>query len=249
MRASWAIFKRELWALWVTPLAWVLLVTFLLLQGGMFFSIVVHFSQMESTPSGTGPLQAYFGQQSLLMALSLLVLCPALTMRTLAEERRTGNIESLLSAPVSSGAIVTGKYGAILCTYCLIWVPTGLYALTLTGTGTLHGPTLASAYLGIGLVGVSYLSLGVLMSALSKSQLTALLLTTAIIFALFVLGIGQYIFEPGPLRELGAYVSLTSLLEETSQGLIDSRRLVFHASVMVWALFVSTRVVDSWRNP
>lgn len=243
-----AIFKRELLGLWVTPLAWVLLVSFLLLQGSVFYSITVHFAQMETTPTGTGPLNAYFGQQSLLMAFSLLLLCPPLTMRTLAEERRSGSMELLLSAPVPSSAIVIGKYSAIFSTYCLIWVPTLLYALTLRDTGTLHVPTLVSAYLGVGLVGASYLGIGVLMSALSKNQLTALLLSSSAIFALFVLGIGQYIFEPGPMRELGAYVSLTTLLEETSQGLIDSRRVVLHVSLTVWTLFVATRVVDSWRD-
>ena len=169
-------------------------------------------------------------------------------MRTLAEERRSGNIESLLSAPVSAASIVFGKYLGTLITYCLIWLPTSLYALTLRGTGLLHVSVLLSSYLGLFLVGASYLALGVLMSAMAKSQLTAHLLTSTLIFGLFVLGIGEYIFDSGPLRQLCAHVSLTSLLEECAQGLIDSRRLVLHLSVASWALFVTSRVVESWRE-
>jgi ABC-2 type transport system permease protein len=249
VRATLAIFKRELLSLWLTPLAWVLLVTFLILQGGMFYSIVVHFSQMEGEAGNTGPLQAYFGQQSLLMALTLLLLCPALTMRTLAEERRTGSIEALLSAPVSSGSIVVGKYLGSLTTYLLIWSPTFLYAATLRNTGAIHLPLLASGYLGIFLVGAAYLALGILMSAMAKSQLVALLLTSSLIFCMFILGIGEYIFESEALRRACGYISLTSTLEETAQGLIDSRRLVFYLSLTLWGLFVSERVVESWRSP
>lgn len=241
-------FKRELKGLWVTPLAWVLLVTFLLLQGGIFYSITVHFSKMEGAALESGPLNAYFGQQSLLMAMTLLLLCPSLTMRTLAEERRTGNIELLLSAPVSPSAIVLGKYAGVYLSYLLIWLPTGLYAFILRDTGSLHLPTLASGYLGIALVGVSHLSIGLLMSSMARSQLVALLLTSTCLFGIFVLGIGEYIFDDGILRDISGYLSLTTLLEECSKGVIDSRRIVLHLSVGAWALFVTSRIVQSWRH-
>ena len=249
MRAAFAIYKRELLSLWLTPLAWVLLTTFLVLQGGVFYSITVHLSQVQGDLGDTGPIQAYFGQQSLLMALTLLLLCPGLTMRSLAEERRTGSIEALLSAPVSSPSIVVGKYLGSLTTYVIIWAPTLLYAATLRGTGTIHLPLLASGYLGVFLVGAAYLALGLLMSAMARSQLVALLLSSSSIFAMFILGIGEYIFESEALRGVCGYISLTSTLEETAQGLIDSRRLVFYSSLTLWALFVTGRVVESWRSP
>jgi ABC-2 type transport system permease protein len=248
VRGSWAIFKRELLSLWLTPLAWVLLTTFLILQGGVFYSITVHFSQLESGAQGS-PIQAYFGQQSLLMALTLLLLCPGLTMRALAEERRSGSIEALLSAPVSAPAIVMGKYMGSLVTYVLIWAPTLLYSATLSSAVQLHWPVILSGYLGIFLVGAAYLGLGLLMSALAKSQLIALLLTSSLIFGMFILGVGEYIFESEGLRQACGYISLTSTLEESAQGLIDSRRIVFYLSLTAWALFVTGRVVESWRSP
>ncbi len=248
MNAFSAIFKRELLGLWVTPLAWVLLVTFLLLQGGIFYSITVHLSRMDQAALETGPIQAYFGQQSLLMTFSLLLLCPGLTMRSLAEERRTGNIEALLSAPVRSVAIVLGKYSAIFATYVLIWVPTLLYVVLLRETGAIAPRTLLVGYGGVFLLGASYLAIGVFMSAIARSQLIALLLSTFALFGFFILGIGQYTFDEGLLRTLSEYLSPVTMLEETAKGLVDSRRVVLHSSIAIWALFVSTRIVDSWRT-
>lgn len=243
-----AIFKRELRSLWVTPLAWVLLVTFLLLQGGIFYAITVHLSRMDQAALEAGPIQAYFGQQSLLMTFSLILLCPGLTMRSLAEERRSGSIEALLSAPVRSSSIVLGKYLGILLTYALIWLPTLLYVALLRETGSISPLTLVVNYGGVLLLGASYLAIGVFMSSLARSQLIALLLTTFALFGFFILGIGQYAFEQGLLQTLSEYLSPVTMLEETAKGLIDTRRVVLHASIITWALFVSARMVESWRT-
>jgi ABC-2 type transport system permease protein len=104
-----------------------------------------------------------------------------------------------------------------------------------------------SSYLGLLGVGSAYLALGLLMSAMSKSQLVALLLTVGTLFGLFILGIGEYIFEPGLLQELSGHVSMASQMEEFSRGLIDLRRVVFDLSLCFTSLFVTVRVVDSWR--
>lgn len=247
MSGLFAIYRREMLSLWVTPLAWVLLSIFLLLQGGVFYSIVVHFAQMPDLSLDAGPLHAYFGQHSVLLSITLLLVCPALGMRTFAEERRSGTIESLLTAPVGAGAVVLGKYLAVLSTYLLIWAPTVLYAVILRTTGSVDWPVVGTSYLGLGLIGASYLALGLLMSALTRSQLIALMLTILVQFGIFVLGIGEYVFDPGPVRDLCAHVSLSTQLEEMSKGIVDLRRVVFDLSLIGWGLFVTTRVVDSWR--
>jgi ABC-2 type transport system permease protein len=242
-----AIFRREMLSLWVTPLAWVLLTVFLLLQGTIFYSIVLHYSSMTDLALESGPVQAYFGQDSILLLMSLLLVCPALTMRSFAEERRSGTIEALLTAPVTPGAVVLGKYCAVLATYALIWAPTALYVLILRKTGVVDWSAVGASYLGLLGVGGAYLALGLLMSAMTKSQLVALLLTIGALFGLFILGIGEYIFEPGVLQELSAHVSMSSQMEEFSRGLIDLRRVVFDLSLALASLFVTVRVVDSWR--
>ena len=231
----------------MTPLAWVLLTVFLLLQGITFYSIVLHYSSMTDLALESGPVQAYFGQDSILLLMSLLLICPALTMRSFAEERRSGTIEALLTAPVTPTAVVLGKYLAVLATYALIWFPTVLYVLILRKTGVVDWGAVFASYLGLLGVGGAYLALGMLMSAMSKSQLVALLLTVGALFGLFILGIGEYIFEPGLLQEISSHVSMASQMEEFSRGLIDLRRVVFDLSLLVTSLFVTVRVVDSWR--
>lgn len=248
MSGFWVVFRRELRSLWVTPLAWVLLTLFLLLQGGTFYAIVVHFSTLPADEARLGPIPAYLGQNSLLLTMTLLLVCPALSMRTFAEERRSGAIEVLLAAPTDALALVLAKFAATLLTFVGFWLPTLLYPLALTGAAPLEPRTIASGYLGIFLAGVSSLSLGVMMSALSKSQVLALMLTLSAEFALFLLGLGEAIFDPGPLQALGSYVSLATMLDEMSRGLIDTRRLVFHLSLTVWALFVASLIVESWRR-
>jgi ABC-2 type transport system permease protein len=241
-----AVFRREMLSLWVTPLAWVLLFIFLLLQGASFYQILLHFASFSNVSIDSGPVQAYFGQ-SLFLVLSLLLVCPALTMRLFAEERRSGTIEGLLTAPVSAGQVVLGKYAATLTTFGLLWLPTVLYIVILRTSGDVDWHVVAASYLGVMGVGAGYLAVGTLMSAMTRSQLIAMMLTALVIFGLLILGIGERIFDPGPLRDACAHVSVLSQVDELSKGIVDLRRLVFDASLVALPLFVSVRVVDSWR--
>ncbi len=246
MSGALPVYRREMLSLWVTPLAWVLLVVFLFIQGLSFYSIVVHVSGMSAASIDTGPVQAYFGQ-SIFLLVSLLLVCPALTMRVFAEERRSGTIEALLTAPVTPAGVVTGKYLAMLTTYFAMWLPTLLYILILRNTGQIDWRVVGSSYLGVFGVGAGYLAVGTLMSAMTKSQLTAFVLTVLVQFGLFILGIGEYVFDAGLLRDISSHVSVLSQMDEMSKGVVDLRRLVFDGSLVGLPLFVTVRVVDSWR--
>jgi ABC-2 type transport system permease protein len=105
-----------------------------------------------------------------------------------------------------------------------------------------------SSYLGLLLVGAQYLAIGMLASALSKSQFVALLITVLIQFGLFVLGIGEYIFDPGLLHDVCSYVSLAGHMEDFSKGIVDTRRLLYDGTLAAFCLFATVRVVDSWRR-
>ncbi len=241
-----AVYRREMLSLWVTPLAWLLLFVFLLLQGASFYQILLHFAAFSNVSIDSGPVQAYFGQ-SLFLVLSLLLVCPALTMRLFAEERRSGTIEGLLTAPVSATQVVLGKYAATFSTFALMWLPTVLYIVILRTTGDVDWHVVASSYVGVMGVGAGYLAVGTLMSAMTRSQLVAMMLTALVIFGLLIFGIGERIFEPGPIRDACAHVSVLSQVDELSKGIVDLRRLVFDASMVALPLFVAVRVVDSWR--
>ncbi|MCC6558952.1 MAG: ABC transporter permease [Polyangiaceae bacterium] len=246
MRGFWPIFKRELLSLFVTPLAWVLITAFLLVQGTHFFLIVTHFANQADLSADGGPLQAFFGQ-TILLYLPLLFICPLLTMRLFAEERRSGTIEALLTAPVGAPGVVLAKYAAALCTYLAMWAPTLLYVVLLRRTGDVDWRVVASSYLAVVAVGAGYLAIGTMTSALTKSQLMAAVLSAMAVIGLFMIGIGEFIFPDGPAHELASYVSIWSQMNDFSRGIVDSRRLVFDGSVIALPLFVAVRAVDAWR--
>jgi ABC-2 type transport system permease protein len=247
VRSFWPIYKRELFAFFVTPLAWVLISVFLVVQGMHFFLIVDHFASMGPQASDQTPLQAFFGN-TVLLYLVLFLLVPPMTMRLFAEERRSGTIEALMTAPVSSAAVVLAKYAAVVTTYLAMWLPTVLYLVILRQTGDIDWHVAASAYLGVVLVGGGYLALGLLMSAITKSQFLALVLTAMVILALFILGIGEFVTREGTLfHDVCAHVSVWAHMNDFASGVVDSRRLVFYGSMILLPLFVTVRAVDAWR--
>ena len=247
MRALWALLKRELFSLWVTPLAWVLLSTFLLIQGGIFSSIVVHYVRQGDSLHFSA-VAAYFGQQSVLRPMSLLMLCPPLTMRSIAEERRTQSIDLLICSPATEWQVILAKFLGAWLTYLSVWLPTILYIFILHTAAPVDWGALLTSYFSLALIGASFIAIGILCSTLAQSQLTALLLTVFLQFFLFLIGLGEYLLDDGPLRELSAHLSITGFLEEASRGLIDSRRIVLHCSLLAWALYLATQLMRSWRR-
>jgi ABC-2 type transport system permease protein len=247
VRGFWPIYKRELFAFFVTPLAWVLIVSFLVVQGMHFFLLVDHFARAGVAAGDETPLSAFFGN-TVLLYLILFVLVPPMTMRLFAEERRSGTIETLMTAPVSSAAVVLAKYAAALTTYVAMWLPTVLYLVILERTGKLDWHAAASAYVGVTLVGAGYLSLGLCASALTRSQFLAMVSTALILLVLFILGVGEFVTQSGSLiHDVCAHVSVWAHMNDFASGVVDSRRLVFYGTLVVLPLFLATRAVDSWR--
>jgi ABC-2 type transport system permease protein len=246
VRAFWPIWKRELFAFFVTPLAWVLITVFLILQGMNFYWIIDTFATRVE-PSDQTPLQAFFGN-TILLYLVLFLLIPPMTMRLFSEERKSGTIEPLMTTPVSSVAVVFAKYAAVVTTYLAMWLPTLLYLVILKRAGDVDLEAAGAAYLGVGLVGAGYLSIGLLMSAATDSQFLALVMTALVILALFLLGIGEFVARDGTmLQAVCSHVSVWGQMNDFASGIVDTRRLVFDATLIVFPLFVTTRVVDSWR--
>lgn len=243
-----AIYMRELFAFFVTPLAWVLLVVFLLLQGIHFFGLVNHFSSLNGVVTDQSPVSAFFGNTVLLYVV-LFLLVPPMTMRLLAEERSNGTVESLLTVPMSTLGLVLGKYLAALTTYVLMWLPTLLYIVILRRTGSLDWHVVGVSYLGVFLVGASYLAIGLFMSAVTKSQFIALVLTALVILVFFLLGVFEFsIPEDNPLHAICNYVSVWAQMNDFSIGVVDSRRVLFDLTLVVLPLFLTVRTIDGWRT-
>jgi len=232
--------------MFVTPMAWALLIAFLLLQGLNFYWLTAHFANQVDLAIDHGPIQWFFGE-TVLFYLPLLMLPPALTMRSFAEERRSGTIDALLSAPVASPGVVVAKWCAAFATFIIAWIPTLLYIVILGRAGEVDWRVVGCSYLGVLLIGASFLSIGVLMSSISKSQFVAVLLSSAVTIGLFIFGIGEFIFDRGVAHDICSHISIWSQMSDFSKGLIDSRHLIFHLSLTIVPLFISVRVVDSWR--
>jgi ABC-2 type transport system permease protein len=247
MRSFWPVYKRELFAFFVTPLAWVLIVAFLVVQGMHFFLLVDHFARSPEVTGDETPLSAFFGN-TVLLYLVLFMLIPPMTMRLFAEERRSGTIETLMTAPVSSAGVVLAKFTAVLTTYAAMWLPTVLYLVILARTGPLDWRAAASAYLGVALVGAGYLSLGLCASALTRSQFLAMVWTALVLLVLFILGVGEFVTRDGTLMHaVCSHVSVWAHMNDFASGVVDSRRLVFYGTLIVLPLFIATRAVDAWR--
>ncbi len=248
MRSFWPIFKRELFAFLVTPLAWVLIVRVPRRAGHAFFGARRRTSPtLGSIESDQTPIQAFFGN-TVLLYLVLFLLVPPMTMRLFAEERRSGTIESLMTAPVAAPAVVLAKYGAALATYVAMWAPTLLYVVMLQRSGYVDWHVVGASYLGVVFVGAGYLALGLMMSAVTKSQFIALVLTALVLLVLFILGIGEFVTRDGTmLHDVCSYVSVWAQMNDFASGVVDSRRLIWDGTLVLLPLFLTTRVVDSWR--
>jgi ABC-2 type transport system permease protein len=245
VKGFFPIYRRELFSLFVTPLAWVLITTFLVVQGVHFFLLANQYATDVALTEGS-PVQAFFGR-TILLYLPMIFVCPLLTMRLFAEERRSGTIEALLTAPVGTVGVTLAKYAAVLTTYAVMWAPTALYVVLISRTGEVDWRVVGASYLGVMAIGAGYLAIGTMTSALTTSQLTAAVLSAMALIFLFMVGVGEFIVDSGPLHDVCAYVSVWAQMNDFSQGVVDLRRLVFDATLTALPLFITVRAVDSWR--
>jgi ABC-2 type transport system permease protein len=247
MKAMLATLNRELRAYYLSPLGWALLTMVLLINGGVFW-VLVSFLADPRTPASATPLEYFFGQ-TIFFWLVLLFVAPVLTMRLLAEERRSGTIEVLMTAPISETQVVVGKYLAALVFYTTLWLPSLVYAAIIAAYGDVDWGPVASGYLGILAIGALFLGVGIFASSLTRSQIVAALATFAMLMVFFSFGVMESLFESQTLKEAFGYMNLWQHMEDFSRGIVDTRRLVFYASVTALFLFLSSRSLEArkWR--
>ncbi|MCA9609463.1 MAG: ABC transporter permease subunit [Myxococcales bacterium] len=244
--AIWTIFKREVYAFFVSPMAYVLLTGWLLFCGLTFWMLAGYYAgQPLGGSAQDSPLTAFFGQTTLFY-LPMLVFVPLVTMRLLAEERNRGTIETLMTAPVSEVSVVLGKYLAAIVFWLAMWVPTLLYVWLTSRYGDVDMGAIGTSYLGVFGIGVYYLAIGVLMSAISPNQLVSAILTFLALAGLFVVGLGQYVFGE-EYRELFAYLSIWGHMEAFSRGVVDTRYLVFDLTLAGVSLSLAVGALQARR--
>jgi ABC-2 type transport system permease protein len=239
MHATLTVARRELAAYFSAPLAYVFIVIFLALSGGLTFYVGAWLER------GRADLQAFFDWHPWLY----LFLVPAVGMRLWAEERKTGTIEFLMTLPVTTLDAVLGKFLAA-------WLFVGI-ALALTFPMWLtvdylgqpdHGVILAS-YIGSWLMAGGMLAISAAVSALTRNQVVAFVLAAAVCFLFLMSGLElvQALFRgwaPDSLIATIASLSLLSAFDAISQGVIDLRALVLFGSLIAVSLFINTALVE-----
>ncbi|MET0385012.1 MAG: ABC transporter permease subunit [Polyangiales bacterium] len=248
MNGVLTIAKREIFSFFVSPIAYVVMTVWLLFFGVVFYILALVFAQQ---PGGndTNLLTAFFGGTTLFY-LPLLVFAPVMTMRLLAEERATGTIEPLLTAPVSAVSVVLGKYLAALTFWCVLWLPTLSYVWLVARTGehTVDWGAVGTTYLGLFAVGMFYMAVGLFMSAIARNQIVAAMLTFLVLGGLFVIGLAGYANVGDDMRAVFEYVGLWTQMAAFAKGIVDTRYLVYDLSVVVVSLFLSVQALQADRG-
>jgi ABC-2 type transport system permease protein len=246
MSAVLTIARREMLSFFVSPIAYVVLTVWLLFFGVVFYLLALFFSSQPGM--GGGILEAFFGGTTL-FHIGLLTFSPALTMRLLAEERSSGTIEPLMTAPVTDVQIVLGKYLAALSFWVVLWVPTLAYVWMAAGTGedVVDWGAVGATYLGIFCIGVFYMAVGLFMSAVARNQIVAAMLTFLVLGGLFVVGLAGYATLDDQKRAVFEYLGLWSQMSSFAKGVVDTRYVVYDLSGAALCLFLSVRVLGANR--
>jgi ABC-2 type transport system permease protein len=257
VRNAFTIAGKELRSYFVSPIAYVVLTGFLLLGGWFFFNLLARFNFLLSIYSAMRNPEAQtrlnlndFVIAPLLHNLSvvLVILVPVITMRSFAEEKRSGTYELLMTSPLSISEIVAGKFLGALGFLIVMLGLTGIYPLILLMYGNPEMGVIAAGYLGLLLLATAFLTVGLLTSSFTENQIIAAVSCLVLLLLLYV--ISWPAETAGPV--LGAvlkYLSLTEHFGEMVKGVLDTKDLVYFGSVILLALFLTQRSVESvrWR--
>ena len=247
MRSMIAMIRRELIAYFSSPLAYIVMTAFLFLQGYIFYLIVSYLNDPRT--QAMTPLRLFFGG-TIFFWLFLLFVVPVITMRLVAEERRSGTIEVLLTSPVTEGQVIVSKFLAALLFYVTLWLPTVVYVVILRHHAAIDLGPVASGYLGVLLLGVLFLGVGTFTSTLTDNQLIAAILAFAAMVVLFSVGlVEQLLVSSSALKSALGYMNLWNHMDDFARGIVDTRHVVYELSVGALFLYLATTSlqVKKWR--
>lgn len=257
MRNVLTIAGREIRSYFASPVAYVLLAAYLALAGYFFFALISAFNttlQIYSMMRNPEMLARFNLNQMVIvpllhnLAVLLIFIVPAITMRMFPEEKRAGTYELLLTSPVRVGEIVLGKFFGGLVLVLLMVALSGLFAVLLTLYGNPELPMMLSGYLGLALMATVFLAIGTLVSSFTDNVVIAYVGTLFALLVLYTIGwLGETL--PGGAGALVRYASITEHFQELTKGIIDTKDLVYFATLLLIGLFLTYRSVESvrWR--
>jgi ABC-2 type transport system permease protein len=234
MQRTLTIAKREFRGYFNSPAAYIVICLFLLLMGFFFWNpfFLINRASVRNMYD--------------LMAILLLPTAPALTMGLLAEEKRQGTIEILLTMPVRDTEVVVGKYLASFGLLCVLLLLTLAYPLSVDTLGNLDWGPVFAGYVALLLEGGAMLALGVLASSWTDNQLIAFFTSGMICFAFWV--ISRFLpFMPQEAASVIEWLSFDYHFQDLVRGVVDSRHIIYFLTVIAFSLALAFRSLESRR--
>lgn len=231
MRQLYHIFKKELYAYFLSPIAYIVIAIFLIVTGWFFFSTFFLFNQAS--------LRNFFA----LMPIMFSFVVPAVTMRLFAEELNVGSHELLLTMPVSVRQVVLGKYLSSTFFMVITLLPTLSYPLTISFLGQLDWGPVVGGYIGTFLLVSAFCAVGLFASSLTKNQIIAFIIAMAICFCLTMLD-KMLFFIPSALLGFLGYLGADSHFANFTKGILDTRDILYFASVAFVGLYATHMSIE-----
>lgn len=252
MSSILAVARRELDAYFATPVGWLCLCGFILVTG-FFFTLMVAGYAYQSTQMAMNPYQEGFNINEYLLpdffgntSVILLLLCPALSMRLFAEDRKTRAYELLLSSPLSSTEIVLGKFLGSLGFLAVMMASTLHYVAILYWLGSPDAGVLMSSYGALFLMSAAFMAVGMFTSSFTTNQVVALVLSFGAVLGLWVLAWMDSFADQSFVKVI-TYISMLSHQNDLSKGLLHLKDLVYFGSFIGFFLFATQQRVEAFR--
>ncbi len=230
------ITRKELYSYVTSPMAYIVTAVFLGISGA-FFS-----SYLAGTEYADTSIKGFLNAAQILV----LIFAAVLTMRLVAEEKKMGTWEFLLTAPVRDGEIIMSKFIGSLAVLIGMLVLTLYYPLLLVVFGDPDLGPVATSYLGLFLLGSASLSVGIFATTLTSNQIVSAVIAGGVLFTLYFLDVAGR-FAPGVLGEVLSFLSLSHHFPDFVRGVVDTTAVVYYLSVTALFLYLAIRSVESGR--
>jgi gliding motility-associated transport system permease protein len=249
-----AIAGKELRSYFASPIAYIIIGLFALLFGWFFYVYLRVFVEQSQRMAMMGGGNVNVNEQMIRgvlqnAAVIILFVMPMITMRTYSEEKRSGTIELLLTSPLTDFEIIVGKFLGAMGLFCAMLLVTMVDIAILFRLGNPEWRPIAAGYLGLLLMGGCFISVGLLISSLTKNQIVAGFMTFAVFLMLWV--INWMADSSGPTGQaILSFLSITDHFDDFTKGIIDTKHLAYYVSFITFGLFLTAKSVDSerWRG-
>ena len=236
MSKTFTLVKKELNAYFISPLGYVVISVFLVISGWLF--IQTFFLSAQAS------MREFFD----LLPIVFMFFLPAVTMAAWSEEKRSGTIEVLTTFPVASSQLVLAKFVSSFIFLALMLLLTIVIPMMVTNLGTPDKGVILAGYIGLLLLGATYLAVGLWVSSITKNQIVSFILAVVIIFGFYIVG-NTFIIGSLPLAvaSVAKFISFSAHFNSILRGVISLADVVYYLSVIAFFLFLNARVI-SLRN-